>query len=129
MTSTTKTTESLWWSDSGSLRCRNHLPLPGSASWWSDGWTLMPPEQRERLGRVSGKAVECETCGQRANGAHAEYLAARTAVADAITALVARLDDLDEHEDIDQANRAYAGTLLHVASALRDLAPSPKGGA
>lgn len=131
MTSTenTLTTATLWWSDGGNLRCRDHLPLPGSASWWSDGWTMMPPEQRARLGRVSGKPVACETCGQHAKGAHAEYLAARTAVADAITSLVARLDDLDAREDIDQSNRGYAGTLNHVAAALRDLVPSVKGGA
>jgi hypothetical protein len=64
----------------------------------------------------------------RARGAR-RLLAARTAVADAITALVARLDDLDEREDIDQTNRGYAGTLHHVAAALADLAPSAKGGA
>jgi len=129
MTSRTKNDTSLWWSDGGNLRCRDHLPLPGSASWWADSWTMMPPEQRARLGRVSGKPVACETCGQHATGAHAEYLAARTKVADAITALVAHLDELDAAEDIDQRNWGFAGTLNHVAAALRDLAPSAKGGA
>ena len=42
-------------------------------------------------------------------------------------ALAARLDDLDEREDLDQKNWSYAGTVNHVAAALRDLVPA-KGG-
>ena len=95
---TTKTTDtSLWWSDGGAMRCRAHLPLPGSASWWADGWVRMPPEQRERLGRVSGKPIACELCEQRAAGAHAEYLAARTAIVPVPPALP-NAADVDDNE-------------------------------
>ncbi len=124
MTSTTKTTEALWWSERGTTRCRSHLPLPGSESWWQHGWVVMRPEDRERLERIAGKPVECETCAQHATGAHAEYLAARAKVADAITTLVAHLDELDAREDAHRPDWSFAETLNHVAAALRDLVPS-----
>ena len=114
----------LWWCATGNLRCRDHLPLPGSASWWTGNWSMLPPEDRERITRLNGHTAACEVCSQHATGAHADYLAARAAVAHAITALVARLDDLDTAEDAHQQDRSYAGTLWHVAAALADLASS-----
>ncbi len=130
MTSTENTpaTAPMWWSATGNLRCREHLPLPGSASWWSGNWTLLPPQDRTRITRLNGHPATCEICAQHATGAHAEYLAARAKVADAITKLVAHLDELDAREDAHRPDWSFAGTLNHVAAALRDLVPA-KGGA
>ena len=134
MTSTTKDDTSLWWSATGNLRCRDHLPLPGSASWWSDNWTMLLPQDRARITRLNGHPAACELCATVADAdpaanAHAAYLAARAEVGRALAALAEHLDALDGEEDIDQRNWGFAGTLNHVAATLRDLTPSAKGGA
>jgi hypothetical protein len=130
-TENTPATTPMWWSATGALRCRDHLPLPGSDSWWHQNWTLLPPQDRARLQRLNGRAA-CETCAT-ADGAdpktnaHAAYLAARVRVARAITALAEHLDILDAGEDIAQTDWSYAGTFNHVAATIETLIPSNGG--
>ncbi len=118
----------LWWNATAAIRCRDHLPLPGSHSWWHGNWTMMPPQDRDRLARLNGHAPTCETCESESSinpaCAHAAYLAARVRVARAITALVEHLDILDAGEDIAQTDWSFAGTFNHVAETIETLVPA-----
>jgi hypothetical protein len=119
----------LWWNATGSLRCRDHLPLPGSRSWWQDNWSMLLTQDRERLGRLNGHPAGCEICAvadtsNPATNAHAAYLQSRVAVARAIEALVEHLDILDAGEDIARHDWSFAGTFTHVAQTLSALIPS-----
>lgn len=56
----------LFWSNEGTIACREHAPFPGSDTWVNCEWQEITIQDRAEWARLEGKEMVCETCAIKA---------------------------------------------------------------